>query len=111
MRECTAILYTLTGYEFFFLGSKHPTISFTGLKHIIFLFTQNSNPNQRVHMFKFFEILQVALTLDGKKVVLPDTISRNIPQELITRKTTVIIQQNIKLFLAEDETSLQLEGR
>ena len=26
MRECTAIIYTLTEYEFLILGSKHPTV-------------------------------------------------------------------------------------
>ena len=29
MRECTAIIYTLTEYEFLILGSKHPTVLFT----------------------------------------------------------------------------------
>ena len=45
MRECTAINYTLTEYEFLILGSKHPTVLFTDHKPIIFLFTQKSNPN------------------------------------------------------------------
>ena len=40
MRECTAIIYTLTEYEFLILGSKHPTVLFTDHKPIIFLFTQ-----------------------------------------------------------------------
>ena len=44
MRECTAIIYTLTEYEFLILGSKHPTVLFTDHKPIIFLFTQKSNP-------------------------------------------------------------------
>ena len=37
MRECTAIIYTLTEYEFLILGSKHPTVLFTDHKPIIFL--------------------------------------------------------------------------
>ena len=41
MRECTAIIYTLTEYEFLNLESKHSTILFTDLKPIVFLFTQN----------------------------------------------------------------------
>ena len=49
MRECTAIFYTLTEYEFLILGSKHPTVLFTDHKPIIFLFTQKSNPNHRVY--------------------------------------------------------------
>ena len=36
MRECTAIIYTLTEYEFLILGSKHPTVLFTDHKPIIF---------------------------------------------------------------------------
>ena len=52
MRECTAIIYTLTEYEFLILGSKHPTVFFTDHKPIIFLFTQKSNPNYRVYRFQ-----------------------------------------------------------
>ena len=54
MRECTAILYTLTEYEFLTLGSKHATVLFTDHKPIIFLFTQKSNPNHRVYRFQLF---------------------------------------------------------
>ena len=52
MRECTAIIYTLTEYEFLMIGSKHQTVLFTDHKPIIFLFTQKSNPNHRVHRFQ-----------------------------------------------------------
>ena len=52
MRECTAIIYTLTEYEFLILRSKHPTVLFTDEKPIIFLFTQKSNPNHRVYRFQ-----------------------------------------------------------
>ena len=45
----------------------------------------------------------------GKNLALPDTISKNTPLELLTRKTTVEIPLNIKIFLAKDETSPQLE--
>ena len=40
---------------------------------------------------------------------MPDTLSRNTPPELLTRKTTVEIPQNIKFYLAKDETSPRLE--
>ena len=40
----------------------------------------------------------------GKNLALPDTLSRNKPAELITRKTTIEKPQNIKFFLAKDET-------
>ena len=52
MRECTAIIYTLRAYEFLILVSKHPTFLFTDHKSIIFLSTQNSNPNHRVYRFQ-----------------------------------------------------------
>ena len=45
----------------------------------------------------------------GKNLALPGTLSRNTPPELIIRKTTVEISQNIKFFLAKDETSPRLE--
>ena len=54
MRECTAIRYTLTEYEFLILGSEHPTVLYTDHKPIIFLFTQKSNTNHRVYRFNYF---------------------------------------------------------
>ena len=36
MRDCTAIIYTLTEYEYMILGSKHPTVLFTDHKPNIF---------------------------------------------------------------------------
>ena len=69
MRECTAIIYTLTEYEFLILGSKHPTILFTDHKPIIFLFTQKSNPNHRVLQISsyFNEIFKLTYSLDSMK--------------------------------------------
>ena len=37
----------------------------------------------------------------GKNFALPDTLNQNTPPEMVTRKTTVEIPQNIKLFLAK----------
>ena len=45
----------------------------------------------------------------GKNLALPDTLSRKTPPELLTRKTTVEIPQNIRFYLAKDETSPRLE--
>ena len=112
MRECTAIIYTLTEYEFLILGSKHPTVLFTDHKPVIFLFTQKSNPNHRVYRFQLFLMkfpnLHIVWTA-GKNLALPDTLSRNTPPELLTRKTTGEIPQKIKFYLAKDETSPRLE--
>ena len=112
MRECTAIIYTLTEYEFLILGSKHPTVLFTDHKPIIFLFTQKSNPNHRVYRYQLilmkFPNLHIVWTA-GKNLALPDTLSRNTPPELLTRKTTVEIPKNINIYLAENETSPRLE--
>ena len=44
-----------------------------------------------------------------KNLALPDTHSRNTPPILLTRKTTIEIPQNIKFYLAKDETSPRLE--
>ena len=112
MRECTAIIYTLTQYEFLILGSKHPTVLFTDHKPIIFLFTQKSNPSHRVYRFQLilmkFPNLNIFWTA-GKNLALPDTLSRNKPPELLTRKTTFEIKKNIKFYLAKDKTSPRLE--
>ena len=46
----------------------------------------------------------------GKNLALPDTLSRNTPPELLTRKNKQFeIPKNIKLYLAENETSPRLE--
>ena len=46
----------------------------------------------------------------GKNLALADILSRNTPPELLTRKTTVEIPQNIKFYLAKkNETSPRLE--
>ena len=109
MRECTAIIHTITEYEFLILGSKHPTVLFTDHKSIIFFFTKiKSKP------YRFQLILMKFLNLHivwqvGKNLALPDTLFRNTPPELLTRKTTVEIPQTIKFSLAKDETSPRLE--
>ena len=36
MRECTAMINTLTEYKFLKFGSKHPTVLFTDHKFLIF---------------------------------------------------------------------------
>ena len=112
MRECAAIIYTLTEYEFLILGSKHPTILFTDHVPIIFLFTQKSNPNQRVYRFQLillkFPNLNIVRTA-GKNLALPDILGRNTPPDLLTRKTTVEIPKNIKIYLAKDKTSPRQE--
>ena len=112
MRECTAIIYTLTEYEFLILRSRHPTVLYTDHKPIIFLFTKKSNPNHRAYRFQLiirkFPNLHTVWTA-GKNLALPDTLSRNTPPELPTQKITVEIPKNIKFCLAKDETSPQLE--
>ena len=114
MRECTAIIYTLTEYEFLILGSKHPTVLFTDHKSIIFIFTRKSKPKHRVYRFQLilmkFPNTHIVWTA-GKNCALPDTLSRNTLPELLTRKTTVEIPQNIKFCLAKNETSSRLEGK
>ena len=114
MKECTAIIYNLTEYELLILDSKHLTVLFTDHKPIIFLFTQKSNPNHKVYRFQFilmkFPNLHIVWTA-GKNPALPDTLSRNTPPELLSRKTTVERPQKIKFYLAKDETSPRLESK
>ena len=43
MRECTALIYTHTEYEFLILGSKHPTVLFTDHKPILSFLYKNQN--------------------------------------------------------------------
>ena len=102
MRECTAIIYTLTEYEILILGSKHPTVLFTDHKPIIFIFTQKSNPNHRIYRFQLILMkipnLHIVWTA-GKNLALSDTLSRNTPPGLLTRKTTVEIHRILNSIL------------
>ena len=66
MRECTAIIYSLTEYEFLILGSKHSTVLFTDHKPIIFLFTQKSKSNLRVYRIQVI-LLKLQHSLDSRK--------------------------------------------
>ena len=82
-RECTAITYTLTEYDFLILGLKHPTVLFTDYKSKSFLITQKSNPNYRVCRFQFIlmKLPQLhSVWTAGKNLALPNTRSRNTHQ-------------------------------
>ena len=56
MRECPAIIYTPTDYEFLILGSKHPTVFFRDHKPIIFLFTQKSTDHAKINKLQHFPL-------------------------------------------------------
>ena len=73
---------------------------------------QKLNPNHRDYRFQLnlrkFPNLKTVWTA-VKNLALPDALSRNAAPKLLTRKKTVEIPQNIKLYLAKYETSLQME--
>ena len=80
---------------------------------MFFLYTQKSNPNHRIYRFQLilmkFPNLHYFVWTAGKNLAMPDTLGRNTPHELLTRKTTEKIPQNFKFFPAKDETSPRLE--
>ena len=100
MRECTAIIHTLTEYEFLILGSKHPTVLFTDHNPIIFLFTQESNPNHRVYRFQLilmkFPNSHIVWTA-GKNLALPDSLSRNTTWTINKKNNSWNTTKNKKL--------------
>ena len=55
-----------------------------------------------------FPNLHIVWTAD-RNFALPDTLSKNTPPDLLTRKTTVEIPQNLKFYLAKDETAPRVE--
>ena len=99
IRECSAIIFALTEYEFILTGSNHPIILFTDHKPIIFLFTQKNKPNHRVYRFQLILMkipnLHIIWT-EGKNLALPDLLSRTIDEEHFTktRDITVEIPEN-----------------
>ena len=114
IRECSAIIFALTEYEFLLTGSNHPIVLFTDHKPIIYLFTQKNKPNHRVYRFQLllmkFPNLHIIWT-EGKNLALPDLLSRTIDEEHFTktRDITVEIPENIKIFLAKTPFTNNLE--
>ena len=114
IRECSAIIFALTEYEFLLTGSNHPIILFTDHKPIIYLFTQKNKPNHRVYRFQLilmkFPNLHIIWT-EGKNLALPDLLSRTIDEEHFTktRDITVEIPENIKFFFAKSPFANNLE--
>ena len=114
IRECSAIIFALTEYEFLLTGSNHPIILFTDHKPIIYLFTQKNEPNHRVYRFQLilmkFPNLHIIWT-EGKNLALPDLLSRTIDEEHFTktRDITVEIPENIKFFFAKSPFANNLE--
>ena len=56
IRECSAIIFALTEYEFLLTGSNHPIVLFTDHKPIIYLLNQKNKPNHRVYRFQLILI-------------------------------------------------------
>ena len=114
IRECSAIIFALTEYEFLLTGSKHPIVLFTDHKPIIYLFTQKNKPNHRVYRFQLilmkFPNLHIIWT-EGKNLALPDLLSRTIDEEHFTktRDITVELPENIKFFFAKTPFTNNLE--
>ena len=114
IRECSAIIFALTEYEFLLTGSNHPIVLFTDHKPIIYLFTQKNKPNHRIYRFQLilmkFPNLHIIWT-EGKNLALPDLLSRTIDEEHFTktRDITVEIQENIKFFFAKTPFANNLE--
>ena len=114
IRECSAIIFALTEYEFLLTGSNHTIILFTDHKPIIYLFTQKNKPNHRVYRFQLilmkFPNLHIIWT-EGKNLALPDLLSRTIDEEHFTktRDITVEIPENIKFFFAKTPLANNLE--
>ena len=68
LRECSAIIYERSEYEFLIQGSKHPIILYTDHKPILFLFTQLNKPRvykYQLILMKFPNLLIV--WMEGKK--------------------------------------------
>ena len=108
LRECSAIIYAHSEYEFFIQGSQHPIILYTDHKPKLFLFTQMNKPNHRVYKFQLilmnFPNLNIVWT-EGKKLSLPDSLSRSIATATQDEHClrTVKITDSIKIFTTHNQ--------
>ena len=114
IRECSAIIFALTEYEFLLTGSNHPILLFTDHKLIIYLFTQKNKPNHRVHRFQLilmkFPNLHIIWT-EGKNLALPDLLSRTIDEEHFTKTRDIAVEkpEKLKFSLAKTPFTNNLE--
>ena len=68
MRECTAIIYTLTEFEFLMIGSKHLNSIYRSLKYKFPIYTIiKSKPYSLYISTCFYEIPKLTYNLDGRK--------------------------------------------
>ena len=105
LRECSAIIYLLSEYEFLIQRSKHPIILYTDHKPILFLFTPKNIPNHRIYKLRLilikFPNLHIVWT-EGKNLSLPDLLSCSltIKTQDEHRLRTVEIPHSIKFCMA-----------
>ena len=114
LRECSAIIYALSEYEFFIKGSKHPVILYTDHKPILSLFNQKNKPNHRVYKFQLilmkFTNLHIVRT-EGKNLSLPDLLSRSLTTTTQdeNRLRTVEIPEKIKFFITHNPNTQPIQ--
>ena len=114
LRECSAIIYALSEYEFLIQGSKHPIILYTDHKPILFLFTQKNKPNHRVYKFQLilikFPNFNTVWT-EGKKLSLPDLLSCSLTAttQCEQRLRTVDIPDSNKFFMTHNQNTPPIE--
>ena len=104
IRECSAITFALTEYEFLLTGSNHPIVPFTDHKLIIYVFTQKNKLNHREYRFHLIVMIFPNLHIfwtEGKNLALPDLLSRTIDEERFTKSRDITVEtpENIKFFL------------
>ena len=110
LRECSAIIYALSEFEFLIQGSKHPIILYTDHKPILFLFTQKNKPKHRFYKLQLilmkFPNLYIIWT-EGNNLSLPDLLSRSLTTTTQDehRLRTVEIPESIKFFKTHNQNT------
>ena len=111
-RECSAIICSLSEYEFLIQGSKHPIKLYTDHKPILFLFTQKNKPNHRFYKFRLilmkFPNLHIVWT-EGKNLSLPDLLSRSLTTTTRKLSRTVEIPDSKKIFMTHNQSTQSIQ--
>ena len=114
LRECSAIIYALSEYEFSIQGSKHPITLYTDHKPILFLFTQKNKPNHRVYKFQLilmkFPNLHIFWT-EEKNLSLANLLGRSLTTNTQDehRLRTVEIPDSIKFFMTHNQNTQPIQ--
>ena len=114
LRECSALIYAPSDYEFLIQGSQHLIILYTDHKQILFLITQKIKLNNRVYKFQLilmkFPNLHI-IWMEGKNLLFQDLLNCSLTTTTCGKRRlrTVEIPDWIKIFVTHNQRTQTIQ--